>query len=129
MEYMTEQDTKRRERDLVLFAREDGTEVGVRIREIDLKDLVLGGGGIPGTAPDAEMTPEDRIESQERGLDSVCRAGIVLPEGFATSPAWATLAFQYKQKIANAIADLSGFGGGEDAPKADTFPAPAGEQR
>lgn len=125
MEYMTEQDAAPRERDVELFQCDDGTPVGVRIRAIDLKDLLLAGGAIPGAGSSADQSPEERIAGLEAGLASVCRAAVVLPEGFVDSPAWGRLALQHRQKIAEAVATLSGFGAGEDAPQAGAFPPAA----
>jgi hypothetical protein len=122
MELMTAEDAIPRERDVVLFTRDDGTQVGVRIRAIDLKDLLAGGGMLPGAGGGIVSTPEERLAETERGFATFCRAGVVAPEAFVDSPAWAGLALQYKQRIADAITALSGFGVGEDAANADTFP-------
>lgn len=127
MEYVTEHDSPVREKDLFLFRREDGTPVGVRIRTVDVKDLAASGAALPVPGAVKESTPEERVADVAEGYRMLARAGVVLPAGFADSPAWDALPLQFKQRIADGISDLSGFGAGEDAPQAEAFPAAGGK--
>lgn len=127
MRYINDQDEPARERDLFLYRNSDGEDVGVRIRFVDAKDWGLTGNPVPVPSSGNKQSREEEFEALERSYKALARVGVVAPAGFADSAAWEALPYQHKQKIAEGIAVLSGFGQGEDAPQAAAFPGGGGQ--